>query len=79
MLVILEEGINPLLSCPKCDMFVTWKAINVRHQSTAVCARRGGADSKFTAGGRGKEELRKSMTVDFQDYRRPLVSVAEFK
>ena len=29
--VILEEGSNPLLRCSKCDMLVTWRALNVRH------------------------------------------------
>ena len=38
-LVILEEGRDPLLSCPKCDMFVTWGALNGRHQATVLCFR----------------------------------------
>ena len=34
--VILEKGTNPLSRCPKCDMFVTWRALDGRQQVTAM-------------------------------------------
>ena len=37
--VILEEVIYPLPRCPKCDMFVTWRVRNGRHQAIEMCAR----------------------------------------
>ena len=46
--VIPEERIRPLPRCPKCDMFVTWRALNGKHQDTAMCARWGGAETEAT-------------------------------
>ena len=37
--VILEEGIHPLTLCPKCDMIITWRALNGKHQATVMYAR----------------------------------------
>ena len=39
MVVILEEGIYPLPRFPKCDIFVALRAINGRHQATAMRTR----------------------------------------
>ena len=33
-IVILEEGNQPYPRCPQCDMFVSHKALNVRHLTT---------------------------------------------
>ena len=38
-IVILEEGNRPYHRCPKCDMFVSHKALNGRHLATAFCCR----------------------------------------
>ena len=38
-LVILEDGSHPVPFCPKCYMFVSWRDINGKHQSTAMCER----------------------------------------
>ena len=35
-IVVLEEGNHPLLCCPKCDIFVTFEALNVMHWYTAM-------------------------------------------
>ena len=38
-MIILEE-VNLLPTwCPQCDMMVLWKALNVRHTTTAQCAK----------------------------------------
>ena len=39
MVVIMEEESHPLPRCPKCDIFVTWRVLNGRHQATAMCDR----------------------------------------
>ena len=38
-LVILEEANHPLPRYTKCDMFVTWWALNRKHQTTVMCTR----------------------------------------
>ena len=37
--VILEEGNHPLPCCPKCDMFLTCRALNGRNPATEMCVR----------------------------------------
>ena len=44
IVIILEEGKLPHPRCPRCDMFVPWRALNIRHKSTEMC--RCGADKK---------------------------------
>ena len=37
--VILEEGIRPLMHFPKCGVFDSWWDINRKHHAIAMCAR----------------------------------------
>ena len=75
MVVILEEGSHPLLICTKCDMFITWRVINVKHQATAICDM--GEERRRKR--RQLEEVWRSTAVDFQAYESPLEEVHEFK
>ena len=59
--MILEEGVHPLLCCPKCDMFVTWRALNGMHQAVEICAR--GEDRRQER--RQEEEAWRSTMVAF--------------
>ena len=34
MLVILEKRSHPLSRCPKCDIFITRRLLNIKHQAT---------------------------------------------
>ena len=73
--VILEEGSHPLPRCPKCDIFITWMALNFKHQSMDICTREEERRQKR----RSYKEAWKITVVYFQVYRRPLVVVSEFK
>ena len=39
IVIILEEGNLPHPRCPRCDMLVPWRALNVRHPATSQCAK----------------------------------------
>ena len=73
--VILEGGGHPLPRCPKCDIFVTWRAINGRHQSPEMYARGEERSRKHCR----EEEARGSTAAAFQAYGRPLEAALEFK
>ena len=74
-LVILEYGIHPLPRCPKCDMFVPWKALNGKHQATAMCFK--GAEGQLKQ--LREEGVQLITEVDFEDYRILLETVMAFK
>ena len=73
--VVLEEGNHPLQICPKCEIFVTWKALNRTHQATKMCAR--GSDRRLKQ--LREEEARMSTTTAFDTYGSPLETVMTFK
>ena len=37
VVIILEEGNLPQPRCPRCDMQVSWRSLNRKHKSTAMC------------------------------------------
>ena len=57
IVMILEEGIHPILHCPKCEMFLTCWALNVKHQATVMSARGEERERKQ----RQEEEAQRSM------------------
>ena len=73
--VILEEGIHPLLCFPNYNMFIIWWDLNCKHQDTATCSR----GVKWKQKQRREEYAQRSKEVDFQAYGRPLVLVSYFK
>ena len=44
IIIILEEGNLPHTRCENCDMFVPWRFLNGRHESTDMC--KSGEDNK---------------------------------
>ena len=72
--VVLEEGNHPLPRFPKCDIFVTCTAVNGKQQVTEMC--NNGEEHKIK---RLREEESQASTSVFQAYRRPLLTVTEFK
>ena len=75
IVIILEEGNLPHPSCPRCDMLVPWRALNVRHQATAQCKK--GAERKMCR--MVEAEFRDSTERSFEAYRKPLETVSTFK
>ena len=61
--------------CPRCDMLVPRKALNVRHLSTSQCVR--GAEQKRRR--LAEAELRESLERAFESYGEPLQNVMAFK
>ena len=72
--VILKEESHPLPRCPKCDMLVTRRELNVRHKATEMCGR--GEERSWKQ--RWEEEARRSTAMAFQAYRIPLEALSEF-
>ena len=73
--MILEGGGHPLPRCPKCDMFITWRAINGRHQSLEMRSR---GEDRIRKHWR-EEEAQGNTAAAFQANGRPLEAVLEFK
>ena len=75
IVIILEEGNLPHPRCPRCDMFVQWRALNGRHKNTEMC--RGGADKKRRR--LVETEVRDSAETAFEVYGEKLQTVPRFK
>ena len=73
--IILEEGSLPHPRYPWCDMLLTWKALNEKHNTTTQCAK--GAERKRQR--LAKEDRQESTERTFWDYVRPLETVTLFK
>ena len=56
-------------------MFVTWRALNGRHQATAMCDM--GEERRWKR--EWEEEARRITAVGFHSYGRPLVAVSKLK
>ena len=72
---ILEEVNLPHPWCPQWDMMVTWRVLNERHLSTALCARVAERKNRRLA----QEELRESSERAFQAYVAHLKTVTAFR
>ena len=75
IVIILEEVNLPHPRCSRCDMLVSWQALNGRHHATAMCRR--GEERKRQR--MAKAELRDSTKRAFGAYWKPLETVAKFK
>ena len=75
MIVILEEGKFSHPICSSCDMFVTWAAMNKRHQKTALYVQ--GADRKRKQ--LTEEEAQARLAAAFQAYGQSPETVMSFK
>ena len=75
VVIILEEGNLPQPRCPRCDMLVPWRSLNVRHKSTAMC--RSGAEKKRRQ--LAEAEVRDSAEMAFEVYGEQLQAVPSFK
>ena len=75
ILIILEEGNLPHPRCPRCDMFVPWRALNGRHKNTEMC--RSGAEKKRQR--LAAAEVRDSADMAFEVYGEQLQIVPRFK
>ena len=64
IVIILEEGNLPHPRCPRCDMFVPWRALNDRHKNTEMC--RSGAYKKRRR--LAEVEVRESAEMAFEVY-----------
>ena len=73
--VIMEEGklLHPW--CNRCDMLVSWRALNGRNPATAQCAR--GAEWKRRR--LAEAETRKSSERAFKAYGEPIQNVSTFR
>ena len=74
-IVILEEGNQPYPSCPQCGMFVSHKALNSRHMTTAFWRRKVERKRRHLAG----EDARAGADKDFKADGIPLSQVTSFK
>ena len=75
IVIILEEGNIPHPRCPRCDIFVLWRALNGRHKNTEMC--RSGADKKRRR--LAEVEVRDSAEMDFEVYGEQIQTVPRFK
>ena len=75
IVIILEEGNLPHPRCSRCDMLVPWRALNGKHHDTVMC--RSGAERKRRK--MAETELRESMDMAFEAYRKQLEAVPSFK
>ena len=73
--VSLEEGNLPHPRCPRCDMLVSWQALNGRHPAAAHCARGAEQKRQWLA----EVDLRDILERAFEVYREPLENVTAFK
>ena len=73
--MILEEGNRPYPRCPKCEIFVSHKALNGRHLATAFCQR--GEERKRCH--LAEEEARAGTELAITAYGIPLAPVTPFK
>ena len=73
--MILEEGNRPYPLCHKCDMFVSYKTLNVQHLETEFC--RWGEERKWCR--LAEKEVRSGTATAITAYGIPLVPVASFK
>ena len=64
IVIILEGGNLPHPRCPRCDMFVPWRSLNGRHNSTEMC--RSGAKKKRRQ--LAESEVRDSVEMAFKVY-----------
>ena len=74
-IVILEKGDRPYPRCPKCDMFVSHKALNRPHLTTAFF--RQGEERKLSH--LAEEEAREGAEAAITAYGIPLAPVTSFK
>ena len=74
-IVILEEGNRPYPRCPKCVMFMSHKAFNVRHLATDSC-RRGEERKRCRL---SEEESQAVIEREIIAYGNPLSPVTSFK
>ena len=74
-IVILEEGNRPYPRCPKCDMFLSHKALNGQHLAIAFCRRGEGRKRCRLV----EEEVREGKERDITAYGIPLALVTSFK
>ena len=74
-IVILEEGNQPYPRCPKCDIFVSYKALNGRHLATDFYHR--GEERRWRR--LEEEEARAGTAAVVTTYGIPLAPVASFK
>ena len=75
IVIILEEGNLPHPRCPRCDMLVSWQALNGRHKNTEMC--RIGAEKKRRR--LAEAEVRDSAEMAFEVYWEKLQTVPRFK
>ena len=75
IVIILKEGNLPHPICPRCDMLVPWRALNVRHKNTYMC--RSGAEKKRRR--LAEVEVRDSAEMAFEVYGEQLRTVSWFK
>ena len=75
IIIILEEGNLPHPRCANCDMFVPWRDLNGRHNSTEMC--RNGADRKRRR--LLEAEVRDSTDMVFEVYGQQIQAVPRFK
>ena len=73
--IILEEGNLPHPRCPRCNMLVTWRALNGRHLATTQCAK--GEERKRRR--LVEEDMRVITERSFQAYGKLLETVTSFK
>ena len=73
--VILEEGNLPLPRCPRCDLQVSRKALNVRHLGTSQC--RTGTERKRRR--LAEAEMQKTSERAFHAYGKQMRAVTEFQ
>ena len=74
-MVILEEGNRPYLQWDQCGMFVSHKALNVRHMTTEFCWQ--GAERKWCC--LAEEEARAGAETLITAYEIPLSPITSFK
>ena len=74
-MIIMEEENLPHPKCPRCDMFVPWRALKGRHKSTEIC--RSWADKKRQR--LAEAEVRDSAEMAFEVYGEQWQTVSRFK
>ena len=73
--VILEEVNLPLPRCPRCDLQVSWKALNGRHLGTSQC--RTGTEQKRRR--LAEAEMQENLERAFHAYGKQMKAVTDFR
>ena len=75
IVIILTKGNLPHLRCSRCDIMVSWRALNGRHHATAHYGKVVERKRRQMA----EVELRDSTERAFEAYGKPLETVSAFK